>query len=59
MIETTEISIRSATNADCEIVKALVFGVLQEYGLETAPNGTDNDLVVAQLRERRYNLSDG
>ena len=44
MIETTEISIRSATNADCERVKALVFGVLQEYGLESAPNGTDNDL---------------
>ena len=44
MIEPTKISIRSATNADCERVKALVFGILQEYGLETAPNGTDNDL---------------
>ena len=44
MIENGEILARPATNADCEKVKALVFGVLSEYGLESDPNGTDADL---------------
>lgn len=44
MIEDGEIFVRPATNADCEKVKALVFGVLSEYGLETDPEGTDADL---------------
>lgn len=39
-----QINIRSATNADTEAVKALVYGVLREYGLEPEPNGTDTDL---------------
>ena len=44
MIEESEISVRPATNADCEKVKALVFGVLREYGLQSEPDGTDADL---------------
>lgn len=40
----SEITIRSATNADCERIQALVFGVLREYGLEPEPGGTDLDL---------------
>jgi putative acetyltransferase len=44
MIDPPEISIRSATNADCERVKTLVFAVLREYGLEPSPTATDNDL---------------
>lgn len=39
-----EIRIRSATNADCENIKKLVFGVLREYGLKPEPGGTDTDL---------------
>ena len=44
MKSTDEINIRSATNDDCEKVKALVFGVLREFGLEPEPGGTDDDL---------------
>lgn len=44
MIEESEISVRSATNADCEKVQNLVFGVLREFGLEAEQNGTDADL---------------
>ena len=40
-----EITIRSATNADCERVQNLVFGVLQEYGLEPDLDGTDRDIA--------------
>lgn len=36
--------IRPATNADSAAVKALVFGVLTEYGLRPAPDSTDADL---------------
>ena len=39
-----EISIRSATNEDCENVRNLVFGVLREYGLEPERGGIDKDL---------------
>jgi N-acetylglutamate synthase-like GNAT family acetyltransferase len=45
MNENTEIIIRSATNADCERVQNLVFGVLSEYGLEPDLNGTDKDIA--------------
>lgn len=41
----SEISIRSATNADCERVQTLVFGVLREYGLASDPEGTDRDIT--------------
>src|SRR5207302_1944231 len=37
-------NIRAATNADCENVRELVFGVLAEYGLKGDPEGTDSDL---------------
>lgn len=36
--------IRPATNADQEKVRALIFTVLDEYGLEPAPKTTDRDL---------------
>lgn len=45
MIEEFDISVRAATNADCENVRKLVFGVLREYGLEPEPGGTDTDLT--------------
>lgn len=45
MTKEIEISIRPATNADCENVQKLVFGVLREYGLEPEPGGTDTDLT--------------
>lgn len=41
----TEVSIRSATNADCEGVQTLVFGILEEYGLKPDLAGTDKDLT--------------
>lgn len=44
MNENSEISVRSATNADCENIQKLVFGVLKEFGLTSEPNGTDADL---------------
>ncbi len=40
-----QINVRSATNADAESVKGLVFEVLREYRLEPDPNGTDADLA--------------
>jgi N-acetylglutamate synthase-like GNAT family acetyltransferase len=45
MDENTEIIIRSASNADCERVQNLVFGILREYGLEPDLNGTDKDIA--------------
>ena len=39
-----EIVIRSATNADAEAIKNLIFGVLREYNLKPEPCGTDSDL---------------
>lgn len=44
MVKESEISVRSGTNADCQKIKNLVFGVLREYGLEPEPDGTDTDL---------------
>ena len=44
MSDFSEITIRPATNDDCERVQALVFGVLSEYGLEPDPAGTDRDI---------------
>ena len=41
----SELIVRSATNADREQVQGLVFGVLNEYGLEPDPEGTDSDLT--------------
>ena len=43
--------LRPATNADGETVRALVFGVLREYGLPSDPEGTDADLSEI---ERHY-----
>ena len=40
-----DIFVRSATNADCENVQKLVFGILHEYGLEPDLQGTDVDLT--------------
>jgi putative acetyltransferase len=39
-----QLRIRAATNADCERVTELVFGVLTEYGLTPDPETTDADL---------------
>lgn len=44
MENTREITVRSATNEDCENIQKLVFGVLREYGLTPEPNGTDADI---------------
>jgi putative acetyltransferase len=45
MNSNSEITSRSATNADCERVQDLVFGVLREYGLAPDPDGTDKDIT--------------
>lgn len=45
MDENAEIIIRSATNADCEQIQTLVFGVLREYNLEPDLAGTDRDIA--------------
>ena len=45
MNENPEITIRSATNMDCERVQNLVFGVLREYGLAPDVEGTDRDIA--------------
>jgi putative acetyltransferase len=44
MANNDEISIRAATNADCEKIQNLVFTVLREYNLEPEIGGTDADL---------------
>jgi putative acetyltransferase len=36
--------IRPATNADAPAVRDLIFAVLDEYGLQPDPSGTDSDL---------------
>ena len=43
-VDPARVVIRNATNADHEAIKALVFGVLAEYGLKPDPKGTDADL---------------
>src|SRR5438132_889848 len=40
-----EIILRTATNADCKRVQALVFGVLREYDLAPDFEGTDRDIA--------------
>ncbi len=45
MNENAEIIIRAASNADCQRVQNLVFGVLREYGLEPDFQGTDQDIA--------------
>ncbi len=45
MDENAEFIIRSASNADCERVQTLVFGILREYGLEPDLQGTDRDIA--------------
>lgn len=40
-----EITVRPASNADCERVQALVFGILREYDLEPDFEGTDRDIA--------------
>ena len=39
------VKIRSASNADCENIQRLVFGVLAEFGLEPDTEGTDRDIT--------------
>ncbi|WNO09678.1 GNAT family N-acetyltransferase [Teredinibacter sp. KSP-S5-2] len=36
--------IREASNKDSPLIKQLVFGVLNEYGLQPSPQSTDKDL---------------
>jgi len=43
-LPTGRLSIRSATNEDGDEVRALVFGVLREFGLEPETEGIDSDL---------------
>lgn len=45
VIENFGVSIRMASNSDVENIKALVFGVLDEFGLEPDLAGTDLDLL--------------
>jgi putative acetyltransferase len=40
-----DITIRVATNDDCEKIKSLVFSVLREYGLTPEPDATDADIA--------------
>ena len=49
MVEEGEISVRSATNADCKNIQNLVFGVLHEFGLEPETGGTDADLSDIEI----------
>jgi len=42
------VTFRSATNADIPAIKELVYGVLNEYGLEPDPETTDADLEDIQ-----------
>jgi len=44
MNDDSEIIIRTATNADCERVQRLVFGVLGEYDLQPDVQATDRDI---------------
>lgn len=53
MTEDSEISICSATNADCERVQNLVFGVLSEYNLEPDLSGTDKDIADLEANYAR------
>ena len=41
----SDIPRRRATNADCEAIQALVFGVLAEFGLALDFDGTDRDIT--------------
>ena len=41
----SDLTQRPATNADCEAVQALVFGVLGEFGLKPDHDGTDRDIT--------------
>ena len=43
-VASQKVMMRAATNADAEAVRALVFGVLHEYGLKPSPTDTDADL---------------
>ncbi len=45
MINETYITVRQATNQDCEKIQNLVFGVLREYGLTPDKNQTDRDIA--------------
>jgi putative acetyltransferase len=40
----SEITIRSAANADGKQIKKLIYSVLTEYGLVPEPGGTDSDI---------------
>ena len=44
MNDQPQINIRPASNADCENVRNLVFGILRDYDLPLDPRGTDADL---------------
>ncbi|MCH1408942.1 MAG: GNAT family N-acetyltransferase [Verrucomicrobiales bacterium] len=38
-------TLRPATSADREVIEALIFGILRDYGLEPSPETTDADLA--------------
>ena len=43
--EATDLKPRAATNADCDQIRQLVFGVLAEFGLAPDYDGTDRDIT--------------
>lgn len=49
-------ALRSATNADAEAVRSVVFSALREHGLEPSPDDTDADLSDI---ERHYHARGG
>ncbi|MBI2963220.1 MAG: GNAT family N-acetyltransferase [Deltaproteobacteria bacterium] len=54
MSHSRDVRLRPAVNADARAVRALVFAVLEEYGLAADPGGTDADLddIEATYRAR-------
>ena len=38
-------TLRPATSADREVIEALIFGILRDYGFEPSPETTDADLA--------------
>jgi putative acetyltransferase len=46
-------TIRPATNGDAKDVRALVFGILAEFGFAPDPAGTDNDLADLEAAYQR------
>ena len=48
-----DFTIRPATNGDAEAIRALVFGILREFGFSPDPTGTDADLADLEASYQR------